>query len=301
MCAAHLTVPVVTSLHTTYKVVAPFKPKWANLLFKLNHVDKVIQAEHWLLEHSVAILANSMQIVEEINKLYDGVLANRGSSITHIPHGVGVPIRIEPDAHSGSVGTECGKIRILFVGRMEERKGADILLKALSLLPGLLATMQVDIVGAWGDEGDSYSAKVRHLADALRRRCRGVGLTFHGYVQDQELQRYYASCDIFIAPSRFESFGLTLIEAMRHGAPVIASDVGGMREIVTDGVDGYLIGVEDFVQLAERIKRLSEHAELRKEVAKAAKQTYETRFSAARMAARIGETFESLVEANRGE
>jgi glycosyltransferase involved in cell wall biosynthesis len=302
MCAAHLRVPVVTSLHTTYKLVAPYKPEWTrNESFKSNHVEKVIRAEYWLLRNSVAILANSKEIVEEINKLYDGVLAGRRNGVTHIPHGLGAPIQVAAGKGSKAVPTASGRIKLLFVGRIEERKGIDVLLAALNLLPELLASIQVDIVGAQVNETGAYAAKVRRLADELKRRSSSVSVVFHGYVPDADLERHYSGCDIFIAPSRFESFGLILIEAMRHGVPVIASDIGGMREVITDSVDGYLVGVDNSAQLAARIKLLVERADLRAQVGRAAKTTFESRFAARHMAAMIDKTFESIVEAGRNE
>jgi glycosyltransferase involved in cell wall biosynthesis len=90
-----------------------------------------------------------------------------------------------------------------------------------------------------------------------------------------------------VAPSRFESFGLVLIEAMRHGVPVIACDVGGMREIITNGVDGYLFKVDDVGELASRLRFLIEEHEARKSIGRSAKATYEDRFTSVKMAEAI--------------
>ena len=83
-------------------------------------------------------------------------------------------------------------------------------------------------------------------------------VAFLGAVPDEELSRYYAGCDVFVAPSRHESFGLILLEAMREGKPVIAGDVGGMREVVEHEENGLLVSPTDAEELASAIRRLVE-------------------------------------------
>jgi glycosyltransferase involved in cell wall biosynthesis len=76
-----------------------------------------------------------------------------------------------------------------------------------------------------------------------------------------------------------ESFGLAALEAMACGVPAVASRVGGLPEVVTDGVDGYLVPVDDTQAVAEAALRLLEDAELHARVAAAARRTAETRFT----------------------
>jgi glycosyltransferase involved in cell wall biosynthesis/GT2 family glycosyltransferase len=289
LCCAHLKVPVITSLHTTYKLALPFKPEWSNdRQYRTKHVDKVIAAETWLLEHSVAVLANSQQIISEIDHCYADVLKHRTGNVTTVLHGLGSPIPQTLNGHHRITSLERGeKVRILFVGRLEERKGPDQLLLALARISGLLDRIEVIFVGSPGKSDDPYTAKIKQLADSLKRKNARAAVNFIGHVSDADLARYYSECDIFVAPSRFESFGLVLIEAMRHGVPVIACDVGGMREIITNGVDGYLFKVDDVGELASRLRFLIEEHEARKSIGRSAKATYEDRFTSVKMAEAI--------------
>jgi glycogen synthase len=296
LCCAHLDKPVVTSLHTTYKLAMQFKPEWkSDLQYKAKHVDKVIAAEAWLLANGRAILANSTQVIKEIDENYDGVLGRRAAQVTTIWHGVGAPV-VTCAQRPSLDPAPARKLKILFVGRLEERKGPDQLLAALAQMPAVLDKIEVNFVGSAQSENDPYRLKVVHQADVLRRKNPRLSLKFLGYVTDTELQQHYSSADVFVAPSRFESFGLVLIEAMRHGIPVIACDVGGMREIISDGVDGYLVKIEDTNQLAARLRLLIENATMRRQMADSARETYESRFTARKMAQSIEKMFSALIE-----
>jgi glycosyltransferase involved in cell wall biosynthesis len=298
LCCAHLKQPVVTSLHTTYKLAMQFKPEWkSDLKYKVKHVDKVINAEAWLLENSRAILANSRQVINEIDASYDGVLGRVAPRVTTVPHGLGA--LVERTLNTQSISSDAGrtrKIKILFVGRLEPRKGPDLLLSALSQMPQLLEQIEVVFVGA-GKDGDPYHQRLVQQADGLRRKYPRLTLNFLGYVSDQELQEHYSDADVCVAPSRYESFGLVLIEAMRHGTAVIACDVGGMREIIQDGVDGYLVEVDDAAHLANRLRLLIENEALRLKIGESSRQTYELRFTAREM----GKSIENMLFALTGD
>jgi glycosyltransferase involved in cell wall biosynthesis len=163
-------------------------------------------------------------------------------------------------------------------------------LSALIQIPQLLDQIEVVFVGAAKD-GDPYHRKLVQQAAGLERKFPRLTLKFPGYVSDGELQEQYSDADVFVAPSRYESFGLVLIEAMRHGTPVIACDIGGMREIIIDGVDGYLVKVDDTAQLANRLRLLIENQAVRLKVGESSRRTYESRFTARKM----GESIENML------
>jgi glycogen synthase len=301
MCAAYLHVPVVTSLHTTYKLVAKFKPEWTrSVVYRSKHVDKVIRAEHWVLQRCAAVLANSKQIIADIDREYSGVLAGRSGTVAVVPHGSNVPLRSSQTSGGRGASTST-KVKVLFVGRIELRKGADLLLEAMRVLGSKLDQMEFDVVGDTPGSGDPYASRVMAMADSLRRRWPRTRLTLHGYVSDDDLEGYYSAADILVMPSRFESFGLVLIEAMRHSIPVIACDAGGMHEVISEGVDGFLVGVDDATALAERIGRLASDVGLRARMGRAARSNYETRFTAAHMGEQVEAMFKRLAVAANDE
>src|SRR5262249_29446806 len=88
-CVRYLHKPVVTSLHTTYLLALPSKPEWSEGSdFRRKHVDKVIQGERWLLANSKYILANSREVVHEINRKYGLSVDGYGNRVHLIPHGI---------------------------------------------------------------------------------------------------------------------------------------------------------------------------------------------------------------------
>ncbi len=118
---------------------------------------------------------------------------------------------------------------VLFVGRLVRHKGIEYLFQALVNLDARLL-----IVGS----GD-HASFLQKMASAL-----GLGekVIFAGKVSPEVLPSYYAACDVFVLPSisRLEAFGIAALEAMASGRPVVVSDVPGVREVISDGVEGVL-------------------------------------------------------------
>ena len=104
-------------------------------------------------------------------------------------------------------------------------------------------------------------------------------VVFLGQVEDCIKEKEFANCDIFIAPSLYESFGIILIEAMSAKKPVIGCRIGGMQEIVDDNYNGYLIDVENSNQLEEKISILVNNPEKRKSFGLNGYKRYEENFS----------------------
>ena len=149
----------------------------------------------------------------------------------------------------------------------------------MSYLASISATIAGDD-GIPGEGGTTYRAAFEAGAGRdLRDRVR-----FVGRVGDGELTDYYAGCDFFVCPSRYESFGLVLLEAMMFGKPVIAGDAGGMRYIVEDGGNGFRFAPDDIAALTRAIERLAGSAELRERFGHRSRQIYEDRYTAERMA-----------------
>ncbi len=144
------------------------------------------------------------------------------------------------------------KIVILYVGQLIERKGVRHLLKALALVdPALLRKCKVAIVGAGPERG-----RLEWLAGKL-----GLSeyITFTGKVSDDDLLDWYAAADIFVLPSLSEGRPTVINEAMASECAVIASDVSGIPEQVTEGRNGFLVPPADPVALAQKIAYLLEN------------------------------------------
>ena len=297
LCATHLTVPVIMSLHTTYKLAMPFKPEWtSNADYCLNHVNKVIEGERWLLANSQHVLSNSQEVIADINQAYDNVLHRRRNAVITVQHGLGEPKQSDEGARGHHKSNDIKKFKIFFVGRLEERKGPDQLLAALLQIPTSLANVEIVFAGKSPGLEDNYVKSVMALVKKVEERCPLSTIRFLGYVSDTELDLHYATADIVVAPSRFESFGLIVIEAMRHGAPVVASNIGGMREIITQNVNGCLFNVDNCDQLSTVLQELIACPVRRLALGTAGKETYEKKFTARVMAEGLDRFFRSALE-----
>ncbi len=138
--------------------------------------------------------------------------------------------------------------RLLFVGRIEPRKGLTVLLDAFVRLARRRGDLELDVVG----DGPERTAAQRRVPADLRARVR-----FHGRVDDADLLERLAACDVYVSPALGgESFGIVLLEAMAAGRTVVASDLPGYRSVVTDGVDGRLVTPGDPEHLADAIDGL---------------------------------------------
>lgn len=153
-----------------------------------------------------------------------------------------------------------GKLNILFVGRLEKRKGLAHLLRAYSWVKPQIPESRLIIVGPESKKRRGYQSWI--AATGL------PDVHWTGYVPDADLPRYYQSADIYCSPATGqESFGIVLLEAMAAGAAVLASRIPGYAGVVTDGLDGALVPPKDDRALAEGILRLAGDRGLREALA----------------------------------
>lgn len=168
-------------------------------------------------------------------------------------------------------------VRVLCVGRLEARKGTDVLLEAAEIACAADERIRFVLVGrdAGGNGVDSYAAAFAARAGRLVAEGRVV---FAGAVDDDTLQQHYADADVFVLPSRFESLGLVLLEAMAFGLPVVATAIGGIPEIVDDEV-GVLVAPGRADTLAAELLRLGADPAARRRLGTAARNRFAEHWS----------------------
>jgi alpha-maltose-1-phosphate synthase len=170
---------------------------------------------------------------------------------TRIVYGGADPLRNRPHPGERRAG-------VLFVGRLTPHKGIDVLIRALP------ADARLTIVGT---EGHDPRPPERDYPSLLRSLAAGRRIEFLGAVDDRELARRYRRAAVLVIPSVertcygrriavSELLGLVALEAMASGTPVIASRLGGLPEIVEDGVTGYLVPPGDVSALRERLTKV---------------------------------------------
>jgi len=148
-----------------------------------------------------------------------------------------------------------GTINFLFVGRLDVRKQVPWLISAFRKVHARNPRTRLVIVG---------KGLTEPLCRLAARGPAAGSIVFEGTVYPQDLPRYYNSADVFCSvPSGSESFGLVLLEAMAAGRPVIATDIKGYRDVVTDGAEGTLVPPGDTDALVRAMERLAGDATLR--------------------------------------
>lgn len=172
---------------------------------------------------------------------------------------------------------EGGEFKILHVGYFDRNKNQAMLIRALGKLAEMgHSNVRVSFLGA--ETGDGLCEECRQQASEF-----GIAelVNFEGFVNDP--QPWYQSCDIFVLCSDCEGLPMTIIEAMRAGKPVVATAVGGVPELVVEGVSGFVVRPGDFVSLANRIESLLLDRPLARRLGTAGRAFFEHSFTVDRM------------------
>jgi hypothetical protein len=222
----------VTSLETPLKMALETNPGWVDGSAAQRQVyDAIIAGEKAVMERATAIRAISGAIVETMRSLYNMEFAPDRLSVT--------PIGMHDRSTGKSFKTNGRYIDVLFTGRFEDRKGIDVLLQVIPSLCQEFKRARFILVGEDRPRADGSTLSSRFCARHARAPFRDR-VIFPGKVSDSEIERYLAQCEIFVGPSRYESFGLVFVEAMMFGKPVVGCRVGGMKEVIAEGVTGLL-------------------------------------------------------------
>lgn len=160
-------------------------------------------------------------------------------------------------------GLRDGETGMLFVGRVSKEKNLDVLVSATRRLAETQTPVRPLIVG----DGPYMPEMKKLIPDAI----------FTGYLQGEDLAAAYAAADLFVFPSTTDTFGNVILEAQASGIPAIVSDVGGPRDLVHHGKDGFVTKALDSTELAGAIRRLVEDPSLRAHMGLAARGKVESR------------------------
>jgi D-inositol-3-phosphate glycosyltransferase len=244
-----LDLPLVSTFHTLDRVKAVASQEEE----ESSESSRRALAEAAIIGCSDALLASCSVELDQLVDLY-GADAER---IEIVPLGVDHAFfspgdrraarrAIGLDGHSGPL--------LLFVGRIQPLKGADVAVKALAELRqrgGSAAEARLVVVGGpSGPRGEAEVAKLHDLVVELGlERC----VTFTPPQPHELLSTYYRAADCCVVPSRSESFGLVALEASACGTPVVAAAVGGLTTLVDHGRSGYLVEPEDAEGFAKQV------------------------------------------------
>jgi glycogen synthase len=180
---------------------------------------------------------------------------------------VGNGVHDVPAVSKGQQNRRRDPITVLYVGRFDERKGICELMEAIPIVLASAPLTRFVLAGGW--RGIPVSElEGRWVPQALWRYRHRMHIT--GWVEATDLARFYRSADILVVPSRYEPFGLVILEGMMHGLPVVAAAVGGPSAILSDQRTGLLFPAGNVDALAECILHLVGNPALREKLGSAA-------------------------------
>lgn len=192
---------------------------------------------------------------------------------------------------------------ILQLGRMVPRKGVDNAIRGFARLVnkhGISARML--IVGGEGDDPDpTITPEIGRLQAIAAEEGVLDRVNFVGRRGRDSLKYYYSAADVFVTTPWYEPFGITPVEAMACGTPVVGSNVGGIKFTVRDGETGYLVNPNDPDALGERLAHLYQHPKLMSVFRKQAMRRANDLFTWQRVTNAVVALYEEIIEASRPE
>ncbi len=297
-------VPTVRALCPNVKIVLHMHCEWLNQL-DASVIDRRLQSTDLIVGSSDYITARAAAAFPEhadrCVTIYNGVDADRFG-----PPNDGDPVDAGPAAT---------RSRLLYVGRVSPEKGVHDLVEAFTLIADEDPDVHLDIAGPQGslpreflvdvdddpavralgrfyDDGPDYEAQLRQLIpEHLTGRVH-----FLGALPQAELVDLYRRSALVINPSYSEAFGMSLVEAMACGTPVVATRVGGMAGIVGDDREvGFLVDRGDVRGLADAVLELLRDADLRLSAGHRGRRLVEERFTWERIATSLVHEYERIL------
>jgi len=187
--------------------------------------------------------------------------------------------------------------RLLYVGRISPEKGVHVLIDAFEIISRQYPDASLTIVGAeWvapreditdlSLKSDAIASLIpyyegSYLAHLKRKLSVDAAkrVTFTGLVAHQDVPLFYGQADVYINPSYYESFGVSIVEAMAAGVPVVAANGGAVPDLVLDGQTGLLVEAGNPSAMADAVMRLFRDVELRRSISSVAREMVAERYS----------------------
>lgn len=241
---------------------------WGSDVYEFPYISKFnMKIIRKNLYSSTAVASTSFSMAEQVKKLYNNTgkpEINKKIFIT--------PFGVDTDMFKKIGETPGNGLTIGIIKAMEQKYGIDILLRAFALLKKRLHSEQLFLES--GIRLELYglgpqTESLKKLADELKITD---NVRFFGAAAHSQVPHILSGFHIFCAPSRMESFGVAAVEAMACGVPVVVSDADGLKEVVKDGVTGFVVPREDFVMLSNKLYLLAVSPKLRAEMGEAGRE-----------------------------
>lgn len=238
--------------------------------------------EWWLTYEAWRVVVCSQAMRGEVQWLF----GLNDDKVQVIPNGMDLKARASGVLPPRQQFAAPGEKLIFHIGRLVPEKGVAVLLEAMpQILKRHRARLVVAGTGPFGDE--------------LRRRAGHLGLgdrvSFIGWIDDATAHALYTYADVAAVPSTYEPFGIVALEAMAAGAPLVASDVGGLSEIVRHGENGLKALPGNAASLAEQVDRMLADRALARRMAVVARREVETKYTWAGIARTTADLYDQVI------
>jgi glycosyltransferase involved in cell wall biosynthesis len=236
--------PYVTSYHLHISKYT----EYYNLTILDGIFWKMVKAAH---KNAQLDLCPSKEMIQEFqhNGIEDIMLWRRGVDIDFFR-----PDKYSQEMRERLTGGHPEDPLIVYIGRLGEEKDIYMLRAILDAEPRVRAAVI----------GDGP------IREKLENYFEGTNTVFTGFIRGEELAQAYASSDVFVFPSRTETLGLVALESMASGTPVVAVNAGGVRDIIVEGVNGFLYKPGSIDDLLKKTRPLLEDCEYRREMSRSA-------------------------------
>lgn len=288
--------PFVENFHSMGIVRMETKKKFLKTFADNNYFTQRINLENKIIKHASAIISLAESEKNSLVNLYGCPeekvkVIHGGVNLKHWP-------TIEKDKARNEVGVPKNSFVLLFVGRLEWRKGTGTLISAARLLKEKIQNLKILVIGGKIFGPNSNIADCKEYK-RLQKKAKEEGVedivTFVGNIDHGRLPVYYRSSDVFVIPSYYEPFGLVALEGMASKIPVVASRVDGLAVTIEDGKTGLLFEPRNPLSLTEKIMRLYGSKELIRLLTENAYNEIAKNYSWSHIAKKISTVYESLL------
>jgi 1,2-diacylglycerol 3-alpha-glucosyltransferase len=208
-----------------------------------------------------------------------------------IPNGVDLG-RFSPSASGTRIREQFGVENaplVLYLGRITPHKGITTLCEVMDQVVKIMPNAKLMVAGK--DETGFFSKQLHDHRPSY--------LTYAGFVPESEIVDYYSACDVYCSASLWEGFGMTFIEAMACGKPVVGFQACAIPEVVKDGKVGRLVKKSDVHAMADALVELLSDRETRRTMGRAAREYVEERYDWREIARQVLDEYAALCKGER--
>jgi glycosyltransferase involved in cell wall biosynthesis len=274
--------PLVIRLHGSDYVFRKYTGEPMTLGTRGNHL-----LERYAWRQAQALTAPSH--FQAIETAY--TLDRYSKKITVIPNPIAPEILTEATRSVESMTGSQPAVDVLYTGRLAPVKGIRPLLQAARQVKEAMPQTKFVLIGPW-----QLPEKPDQVIPILKNKLNGSNICWINHLPWHNLISWYRQAKIFVMPSYYETFGISAIEAMAFGMPVVGTTAGGLPEVVEDGVTGLLVPPGDPQGLAEAVIQLLRDPDLRRRMGEAGRERVSSEFTVDRVVDQTLAVYERVIQ-----